>query len=139
MKEGFIDRHLDFVPLGDIQIRPDDLQVSVTKERVKTAPHVEMHCEELSQADESSSIATRDELHADQHGERLRPLSARVFGTGDASIDSESFPIVDRTAESVTMVVGSSIVQLERLRPRLTGEDWGVPWNPDHQAPRGHF
>ncbi len=53
VKEGFIDRHLAFVPLGNIQIGPDDLQVSVTKERVKTAPHIEIHGEELSQADES--------------------------------------------------------------------------------------
>lgn len=53
VKEGLIDRHLTFVPLGKIQIGPDDLQVSVTKERVKTAPHIDMHGEELSQADES--------------------------------------------------------------------------------------
>ena len=53
VKEGFIDRHLAFVPLGTIQIGPDDLQVAVTKEQVKSAPHIEMHGEELSQADES--------------------------------------------------------------------------------------
>ena len=53
VKEGFIDRHLAFVPLGNIQIGPDDLQVAVTKEQVKSAPHIEMHGEELSQADES--------------------------------------------------------------------------------------
>ncbi len=53
VKEGFIDRHLAFVPLGNIQVRPDDLQVAVTKEQVKSAPHIEMHGEELSQADES--------------------------------------------------------------------------------------
>ncbi len=53
VKEGFLDRHLAFVPLGNIQIGPDDLQVAVTKEQVKSAPHIEMHGEELSQADES--------------------------------------------------------------------------------------
>lgn len=54
VKEGFIGRHLTFVPLGGIQIGPDDLQVSVTKEQVRSAPDIEMHGEELSQADEST-------------------------------------------------------------------------------------
>ena len=54
VKEGFIDRHLTFVPLGDIQIGPDDLQVAVTKEQVRSAPDIEIHGEELSQADEST-------------------------------------------------------------------------------------
>ena len=54
VKEGFIGRHLTFVPLGGIQIGPDDLQVAVTKEQVRSAPDIEMHGEELSQADEST-------------------------------------------------------------------------------------
>jgi len=54
VKEGFIDRHLTFVPLGGIQIGPDDLQVPVIKDRVRSAPEIEMHGEELSQADESA-------------------------------------------------------------------------------------
>jgi sporulation protein YlmC with PRC-barrel domain len=54
VKEGFLGRHLTFVPLGGIQIGPDDLQVSVTKEQVRSAPEIEMHGEELSQADEST-------------------------------------------------------------------------------------
>jgi hypothetical protein len=53
VKEGIIGRHLTFVPLGGVQIGPDYLQVQVTKERVRTAPDIEMHGEELSQADES--------------------------------------------------------------------------------------
>jgi uncharacterized protein YrrD len=52
--EGFIGRHLTFVPLRGVQIGPDDLQVQVTKERVRTAPDIEMQGEELSQADEST-------------------------------------------------------------------------------------
>ena len=32
----------------------DDLQVAVTKEQVKSAPNIEQHGEELSQADESA-------------------------------------------------------------------------------------
>jgi uncharacterized protein YrrD len=53
VKEGIIGRHLTFVPLAKIQIGPDDLQVAVTKERVKTGPDLDLHGEELSQADES--------------------------------------------------------------------------------------
>ena len=54
VKEGFIGRHLTFVPLGGIRIGPDDLQVSVTKDQVRSAPDIAMHGEELSQADESA-------------------------------------------------------------------------------------
>jgi hypothetical protein len=54
VKEGLVGRHLTFVPLGGIQIGPDDLQVAVTKEQVRSAPDLEMHGEELSQADEST-------------------------------------------------------------------------------------
>jgi len=54
VKEGFIGRHLTFVPLSGVQIGPDYLQVQVTKQRVRTGPDIEMHGEELSQADEST-------------------------------------------------------------------------------------
>lgn len=54
VKEGFISRHLTFVPLGGIQIGPDDLQVAVTKESVRSAPDIEISGDELSQADEST-------------------------------------------------------------------------------------
>jgi hypothetical protein len=55
VKEGFIiGRHLTFVPLGGTKIRPDGLQVAVTKEQVRSAPNIEMEGEELSQADESA-------------------------------------------------------------------------------------
>ena len=54
VKEGFIGRHLTFVPLGGVQVGPDGLQVSVTKEQVRSAPDIEMHGEELSQDDESA-------------------------------------------------------------------------------------
>ena len=54
VKEGFIGRHLTFVPLGGIQVRPQDLQVAVTKEQVRSTPDIEMHGEELSQAAEST-------------------------------------------------------------------------------------
>src|ERR1700733_13982009 len=54
VKEGVIGRHLTFVPLGGLQIGPDDLRVVVTKEQVRSAPDIELHGEELSQADESA-------------------------------------------------------------------------------------
>jgi uncharacterized protein YrrD len=54
VKEGFIGRHLTFVPLGGIQIGPDDLQVTVTKGQIESAPNIEQHGEELSQEDESA-------------------------------------------------------------------------------------
>jgi len=53
VKEGFIGRHLTFVPLGGIKVGPDDLQVAVSKAQVEGAPNIEQHGEELSQADES--------------------------------------------------------------------------------------
>ena len=54
VKEGFIGRHLTFVPLGGLTVGPDELQVPVSKEQVKSAPNIEQHGEELSQADESA-------------------------------------------------------------------------------------
>src|SRR5579859_1207363 len=36
VREGFIDRHLTFVPLGGITVGPDDLQVAVTKAQVES-------------------------------------------------------------------------------------------------------
>jgi hypothetical protein len=54
VKEGFIGRHLTFVPLGGIKVGADELQVAVTKQQVEAAPNLEQHGEELSQADESS-------------------------------------------------------------------------------------
>lgn len=54
VKEGFIGRHLTFVPLGGITVGPDELRVPVGKEQVESAPNIELHGEELSQADESA-------------------------------------------------------------------------------------
>jgi uncharacterized protein YrrD len=54
VKEGFIGRHLTFVPLGGITVGPDELQVVVYKHQVEAAPNIELRGEELSQADESA-------------------------------------------------------------------------------------
>jgi uncharacterized protein YrrD len=53
VKEGFIGRHLTFVPLGGIKVGPDALEAAVSKQQVRDAPNIEQHGEELSQADES--------------------------------------------------------------------------------------
>src|SRR5581483_12514100 len=50
VKEGFIGRHLTFVPLPGVTTGPDYLQVAVSAEAVKAAPNIELHGDELSQA-----------------------------------------------------------------------------------------
>jgi hypothetical protein len=54
VKEGFIGRHLTFVPLTGITIGPDNLQVPVTKEQVSGAPNIALQGGELTQGDEST-------------------------------------------------------------------------------------
>jgi sporulation protein YlmC with PRC-barrel domain len=54
VKEGLIDRHLTFVPVGGMTVGPDELKVVISKELVKSAPTMEQHGEELSQADEKT-------------------------------------------------------------------------------------
>lgn len=54
VREGVFDRHLTFVPLVGVQVSPDSLQVTATKEQVRSAPDIELQGEELSQADESA-------------------------------------------------------------------------------------
>jgi len=54
VKEGFISRHLTFVPLGGVKVGPDTLEAAVSKAQVEAAPDIAQHGEELSQADEST-------------------------------------------------------------------------------------
>jgi sporulation protein YlmC with PRC-barrel domain len=55
VKEGFIGRHLTFVPLRcESRSVPMSLEVGVSRQQVQDAPNIEQHGEELSQADESS-------------------------------------------------------------------------------------
>jgi sporulation protein YlmC with PRC-barrel domain len=54
VKEGLIDRHLTFVPVGGTTVGPDELKVAVSRDLVKSAPSIEQHGEELSQAGESA-------------------------------------------------------------------------------------
>ncbi|HEY2571273.1 MAG TPA: PRC-barrel domain-containing protein [Solirubrobacteraceae bacterium] len=54
VKEGFISRHLTFVPLGGVTVGPDQLQAAVSKQQVQSAPNIEQHGDGLSQEDESA-------------------------------------------------------------------------------------
>lgn len=54
VKEGLIARHLTFVPLTEVTIGPNALQVSASRAEVKDAPNLELEGDELSQADEST-------------------------------------------------------------------------------------
>jgi hypothetical protein len=54
VKEGFLDRHLTFVPLAGAEVGPDGLRVTVARERVRSAPDLDLHGQEMSQADESA-------------------------------------------------------------------------------------
>jgi sporulation protein YlmC with PRC-barrel domain len=53
VKEGFLDRHLTFVPLTAVTVGPESIQVAVTKQLVKDAPKMENEGDALTQADES--------------------------------------------------------------------------------------
>jgi sporulation protein YlmC with PRC-barrel domain len=77
VKEGFIDRHLTFVPLGGVHVGPDDLRVTVTKEQVRSAPDIEMHGEELSQADESALYHHFEQNYTPPESESGRRLARR--------------------------------------------------------------
>ncbi len=54
VKEGFIGRHLTFVPLVGVQVGPDALTVSVQRDVVRSAPDLDLSGEEMSQEDESA-------------------------------------------------------------------------------------
>jgi len=80
VKEGLIGRHLTFVPLAEITIGPDNLQVSVSKEQVKNAPNIELRGDELSTADESTLYHHYQLNYIPPDTERGRRLARRVSG-----------------------------------------------------------
>jgi hypothetical protein len=53
VKEGFLDRHLTFVPLAGVTVGPDTLRVTVLKEQIRSAPDLNLDGQEMSQAEES--------------------------------------------------------------------------------------
>jgi hypothetical protein len=54
VKEGLFGRHLTFVPLTDVIVGPNDLQIPVSRDKVKDAPHIDSEGEALTPDDEST-------------------------------------------------------------------------------------
>jgi len=69
VKEGFIERHLAFVPLTGVTIGPDALSgIGDQTKQVKDAPNIHLEGDELSQADESALYHHFQlKLHANRH------------------------------------------------------------------------
>jgi PRC-barrel domain len=53
VKEGFVSKHLTFVPLSGAAASPDGLQVAVSKAQIKDAPNIDQGAE-LSQDEEAA-------------------------------------------------------------------------------------
>jgi uncharacterized protein YrrD len=77
VKEGLIARHLTFVPLAGLTVGPDNLQVTVSKEQVKSAPNIELHGDELSREDESTLYHHYELNYTPPATERGRRLARR--------------------------------------------------------------
>ena len=77
VKEGFFDRHLTFVPLRGSQVGPDDLQITASKEQVRSAPDIELHGAELSQSDESALYHHFEQNYTPPSTESGRRLARR--------------------------------------------------------------
>ena len=77
IKEGFIGRHLTFVPLGGITVGPDGLQVPVTKNQIKAAANIEQHGEVRSQADGSALYHHYELNYTPPNTESARRLARR--------------------------------------------------------------
>ena len=113
VKEGFIGRHLTFVPLGGIKVGPDELQVTVTKRQITSAPNIEQHGEELSQdelitlheeeclgACEKAPVVSIDFVyHDDVTPDRMRELVASLQA-GEVPAPSRGEPMEDFRAAS---------------------------------------
>jgi hypothetical protein len=54
VKEGWIGRHLTFIPLIGVTIGPDSLQVAASREQVRNAPNISLDGGELSASEESA-------------------------------------------------------------------------------------
>jgi hypothetical protein len=77
VKEGVFTRHLTFVPLVGVQVGPDYLQVTATKDQVRSAPDIELRGEELSQADESTLYHHFEQNYTPIKNESGRRLARR--------------------------------------------------------------
>jgi uncharacterized protein YrrD len=77
VKEGLVGRHLTFVPLAGIMIGPDNLQVTVSKDQIKSAPNIELSGDELSRAEESTLYHHYQLNYTPPESERGRRLARR--------------------------------------------------------------
>ena len=77
VKEGVFTRHLTFVPLAGVQVGPEYLQVTASKEQVRSAPDIELQGEELSQADESTLYHHFEQNYTPIKSESGRRLARR--------------------------------------------------------------
>ena len=89
VKEGFIGRHLTFVPLGGITVGPDELQVGVSKEQIKSAPNIAAARRGALAGRRVGALSPlRAQLHAALDRERTptrSPLTRRASRCGDAA------------------------------------------------------
>ena len=65
------------MPLGGVHVGTDDLRLTVTREQVRSAPDLEMHGEELSQADESALYHHFGQNYTPPESESGRRLARR--------------------------------------------------------------
>ena len=77
VREGVFNRHLTFVPLAGVQVSPQSLQVTATKEQARSAPDIELQGEELSQAGESTLYHHFQQNYTPISTERGRRLARR--------------------------------------------------------------
>ncbi len=82
VKEGFIGRHLTFVPLGGIKVGPDELQVAVAKQQIRSAPNMEPARRGALPGGRVGPLPSlRAQLHAARHRERP-PARPPLRGSG---------------------------------------------------------
>jgi len=53
VKRGIFNRHLTLVPLIGVIVSPNELRVNALKDQIRSAPELDLHGQEMSQADES--------------------------------------------------------------------------------------
>lgn len=77
VKEGIFTRHLTFVPLAGVRVTPEGLQVTATREQVRSAPDIQLQGEELAQTDESTLYHHFEQNYTPINTESGRRLARR--------------------------------------------------------------
>ena len=76
VKEGFVSKHLTFVPLAGAAASPDGLKVSVSKAQIKDAPNIDQDGE-LSQDQEAALYGHYELTYAPADNPSGRRLARR--------------------------------------------------------------